>query len=734
MRQISNIPPRTFNYFLEECIETGLGLECTSQEPRLWIDPTTNQSAIPDPQAVTLANGQTFTWGNLEYGRHYRIIQVATSTPPESGLGVPALPLITGIACDPAGRTLAEAIANSLTLSLLPINDPEDLSDARWADCTVTNSISVREQPDPRAGSFIVARKWGDRSTGGSNLLLDGATMGLWRDNGNNNFEPGGADGNAIQTCVTGTAGTGLCNFTNLASGGYWVREVSAPAGGVWNPILTWAPGSSSIANPPVPYAAHRFGDPAADSGGITDGFPLVVNGNPSDSETTDFFANRRTNPPMANLACNDLMRIVLVLDRSGSISTNGPANYENAAVAFVNDLVGTNTEIGIVSFAATAQSSAPLGSGYQNVAGGPGTLLTTIGNVYDTLGGGTNWDAGLQLAAPFDPNPDLVVMVTDGNPTLNIISPDSASQVNWSDFTEAVTSANRLKAGDDTGAQRESRVFVVGAGAAGTISVENIWGIAGPVTGQANILANDYLIGSAEALGDALRALALARCSASLDIEKQSVGGTATFDYTVSGSGLAPFTRNTAVANPTTNAPFTFTFSQFGVKYVQETPEPGWTLTNIVCTANVPPITIGTGIGASFAQGATTGFDPGDTTVRADLGNDDNPTCTYTNTLQAATITVTKDAVPNDPQDFTFTTTGSGGGALFASGSFLLDDDADGTLPASRTFTFTGADATGPKTITETVPRRLGPDGPRLLEGHDQPGHRPRQHRPAAR
>ena len=56
-------------------------------------------------------------------------------------------------------------------------------------------------------------------------------------------------------------------------------------------------------------------------------------------------------------------------------------------------------------------------------------------------------------------------------------------------------------------------------------------------------------------------------------------------------------------------------------------------------------------------------------------------------------------------PRTSAYTTTGSGGGTLFASGTSCLDDDADATLPASRTFTFTGADATGTKTITETLP-----------------------------
>lgn len=57
-------------------------------------------------------------------------------------------------------------------------------------------------------------------------------------------------------------------------------------------------------------------------------------------------------------------------------------------------------------------------------------------------------------------------------------------------------------------------------------------------------------------------------------------------------------------------------------------------------------------------------------------------------NQMQSATvvangsITIVKDAVPNNAQDFAFTTTGTG------LSNFSLDDDADGTLPNTRTFT----------------------------------------------
>ena len=227
-----------------------------------------------------------------------------------------------------------------------------------------------------------------------------------------------------------------------------------------WNAIADWGPGGSSTANNPVPYASYRNGDPAAtlSSGGTTyrDGYPIIVNGTTADRKSTDDFANRRTNPSIGAVTCQALLRIVLVLDRSGSIQTNGVAAYRNAVTGFVNDLVGTNTEVGIVSFAA----SASLEQGYTSVLGGaPPALLNSINSVYNNTGGGTNWDAGLfTVNGPFTPAPDLVVMVTDGNPTLNNTTSTSSSEVNWFDFTQAVTSANLLKSNRVPGHHRGCR------------------------------------------------------------------------------------------------------------------------------------------------------------------------------------------------------------------------------------------------------------------------------------
>lgn len=53
-----------------------------------------------------------------------------------------------------------------------------------------------------------------------------------------------------------------------------------------------------------------------------------------------------------------------------------------------------------------------------------------------------------------------------------------------------------------------------------------------------------------------------------------------------------------------------------------------------------------------------------------------------HTAFAQTGTITIVKDAVPNDPQDFQFTSNSS------AIGAFALDDDSGSTVPNSMTFT----------------------------------------------
>ena len=107
-------------------------------------------------------------------------------------------------------------------------------------------------------------------------------------------------------------------------------------------------------------------------------------------------------------------------------------------------------------------------------------------------------------------------------------------------------------------------------------------------------------------------------------------------------------------------------------------------TLSNTRTFSDVVP-----GSGYSISETVPGGWDQqsascsdGSPTSNVSLGAGETVTCTFTNRKRGQIVAV-KDAVPNDPQDFSFT---AGGGLSPA--SFSLDDDADGTLAASRTFT----------------------------------------------
>ena len=91
--------------------------------------------------------------------------------------------------------------------------------------------------------------------------------------------------------------------------------------------------------------------------------------------------------------------------------------------------------------------------------------------------------------------------------------------------------------------------------------------------------------------------------------------------------------------------------------------------------------------------------FQAGDISVDITLAAGDAVTCTFTNTEDGA-ITIVKDTVPDDAQDFVFDDDITGDGGM-GGNDFTLDDDADGTLSNTESF----ANVTpGVYTVRETV------------------------------
>jgi hypothetical protein len=119
----------------------------------------------------------------------------------------------------------------------------------------------------------------------------------------------------------------------------------------------------------------------------------------------------------------------------------------------------------------------------------------------------------------------------------------------------------------------------------------------------------------------------------------------------TDSSDGALPSSRSFLVQ------PGTYTVTEMAVS--------GWTLSGLSCTD---------------PSGGTSVVSP---TVTIGLAPGETVTCDFTNTAQPGSITITKNAIPDDPQDFGFALTGA-----VTNTNFSLDDHpSDPTLPNSTTF-----------------------------------------------
>ncbi|MEK6721327.1 MAG: hypothetical protein AABZ33_11755, partial [Chloroflexota bacterium] len=141
--------------------------------------------------------------------------------------------------------------------------------------------------------------------------------------------------------------------------------------------------------------------------------------------------------------------------------------------------------------------------------------------------------------------------------------------------------------------------------------------------------------------------------------VEKQTSPDGAAGDFTFTGNAAGSISDGEAIVVGNL-VPGTYTSTEGD-------PTPGFDLGAIVCDDGASTTASTWNVGT---RTATFKLDPGET-VR----------CTFTN-VQRGTITIIKNAVPDDAQDFSFGATGAG-----LSG-FSLDDDNDNTLSDTKTFT----------------------------------------------
>jgi hypothetical protein len=152
-------------------------------------------------------------------------------------------------------------------------------------------------------------------------------------------------------------------------------------------------------------------------------------------------------------------------------------------------------------------------------------------------------------------------------------------------------------------------------------------------------------------------------------------------FLFTTTGEGLPISFSLDDDTDPTLPNIITFEELDPGTYSVTEVRPGTWTVTSVICTEG------GTG-------------NAGDRVANITLVAGANVTCTFVNTQDSVqgplgSITILKNAIPDDAQDFGFTATGAG------MSSFSLDDDADATLSNQQTFSGLAA---GSYSVTETA------------------------------
>ncbi|MFB7101436.1 vWA domain-containing protein [Streptomyces hydrogenans] len=302
----------------------------------------------------------------------------------------------------------------------------------------------------------------------------------------------------------------------------FWVRQLpgGAPVGWFVNPSLRTGKGSGSGSVESV----YQFRTPALEGGetysSLTDfmrstdwaAVPYVASGGT--------WQQSRVNPPLPS-ACG--LDVAVVLDLSASVGSALP-DLKAATDRLTDTLTGTPSRLALFSFDRNSPST--------GTANHPALMPVStkdgaqaFKDLYQgwALGSGTNWDQGLNAVAQSAPEYDLVVVLTDGNPT-RFAKPYTGDGTNthFADVEGGIFSANAVKA-------KGSRIVAVGVGK----GVEGISGInLKAISGEeafdpadpAPQTADYYQTTDFAAAGEALRNMALAQCEGTLSVIKQIV------------------------------------------------------------------------------------------------------------------------------------------------------------------------------------------------------------------
>lgn len=508
---------------------------------------------------------------------------------------------------------------------------------------------------------------------------LAGVQLSLYTSSASSPDAPGSPVGQAWSTCtsdasghctfVVPNAGTGPSNTKGENNGKrFWVVQTAAPADYYLNTTLITGNNTNSGGDrfTQTPYV---YRTPAlTGSGTITlpslTGMPdQSTTGAPLSSTTTSTSNRWATGGVLpvsqannrVQATCQAGLTVGILFDLSSSMSTNnneGLNGAKAAGKALVDALADTGSKLALYTFGTNApKSSGTDGANYPTLTTVTSANASTFKGYIDgyTASGGsinyTNWDRGLWQLADSANEFDIVVVLTDGNPTVygpNATAPSSGNA--WTTnrhVEEAIFSANALK-------NKDTQILAFGVGdGISAVTGDNLRAISGTLewTGTGSIASYDYAKTNDWALvASQLKALAAGlTCKVPITVTKyeELLSGTTqlgqgwTFSATKSGDGTL-----TGSASQTTGSNGKATWSldlsdaaQTGSVTIAETiKNSGWQLKQVVCTNN----------GAAFYSGTSLSF------TLPDLGLGDNIACTVTNQQVQASVVVNKTWVVN--------------------------------------------------------------------------------------
>ncbi|MEY2581898.1 MAG: hypothetical protein QOE09_1747 [Ilumatobacteraceae bacterium] len=285
---------------------------------------------------------------------------------------------------------------------------------------------------------------------------------------------------NDLLTGTCTTAASGQCTITGLANNtGYYAKETAAV----------------------TPYSAVSqvwLGN-SDGTGGVLTNYRKTFTTSNSSSNVALFV--RRDNPVFPD-RCG--LKVALVIDTSGSTSGSQPA-YQSAAKGFVDALAGTPSKVGVWSFATTAANQIGLTAVSNSAA-----IKAAIDSI-PASNGSTNWDDGIYQVNAV--GADVVVVITDGNPTANSqvapLSGSNGSLVETPDVEGGVWAANSVK-------NNGAKIVVLGIGS-GFSDATNIKLISGPAVND-----DYYLAANVSGLNTLLGNLAKRTCGGTVTVQKQ--------------------------------------------------------------------------------------------------------------------------------------------------------------------------------------------------------------------